>query len=380
MSESDLSPAHAHTYEKGTSGWSVVGDGKVAERCGSSVPVAVSQLNGVVIWGPHACNRRACPLCVDRGYVPMTTSRELTEIQSKISGLVRKGRQRARVPIVKYDDDVGDLVYFGDQYRRIKVYHVIISLHENDHVSSYAEYQKRRAEAVKIAKDAGIIWGLMTTHPFRGDHGSTGKERRELLDRSNQSLHFHVIGLAYWLIDHLDGRFGDYIVKVPEGDPKKKRPSGILGTVGKDKKSVAILWGRIHNVLRYELDHSGYFGGAQITSRFGSRIDVWEANDIRPEAEKSYFIRHKTYDSNELTVQVYSRILCNRESDEIVKWILRRMDSEKKILCMGAYDEDLRYRFYFIGDPVVEHIIDDQRGMAWDDELVYRFNKFYNPV
>ena len=379
MSSSDLSPAHAHTYSNGNSGWAVVGDGKQDPDCRRPVPVAVHQGAGVVVWGPHSCTRRACPACIDSGYVQWTTNRQLHELQANLSQLTYQKRMREKVPIVKYDKEVQEFVYYGDQWRRLKVYHAIISLQEEDSVSSYEEYENKRKQAIKIAKSQGFIWGFLTAHPYRGEKGRSGKERRSHLNRDQQSLHFHVIGLGYWIMEHTDGRYGNWILKVPKGDKNKERPSGILGTIGKTAQEVSILWGRLKRVLVYELDHSGYYMGSQITTRFGSRIHT-DPQDERPEPLGIIMIRdNKPPRPDEVCVEIARRLLMDRRTDATICWILERMRSKNGFLCMGAFDEDLRFRWYHIDDPVIEQYVDDTKGIQWDQELVSRMGK-YNKI
>lgn len=335
--------------------WFIVGDGTQSDRCGSPVPLAIrteqreqeGKEPGVIIWGDHACSSSQCPKCCDKGYVSEIVKREIKEIMAQISAIARKGKFREIIE---------------GQWRRIKAYHAIVSLKAYDKIGTKQELEEKRHEAIKIAKEHGFIWGLIVGHPYRGDRAGSGEERRASLDRGAQSLHFHVVGLGYWISSAKEGQ--EYLFKVPNKKDSEGGHSGILGTVKKTIASLAGLRARLSGTLRYELDHAGRWNHGQYVVRFGSRNET-TSKDLRPDPQVFYEVKDCeqgffTGMIRGMDVDVYQQ-----------KWIYETLGYYHK---RGKPPPDhalfLQHKIFRYPSLICSMILDDEYGIEWDKELV----------
>lgn len=111
-------------------------------------------------------------------------------------------------------------------------------------------------------KKHGIEAGICVMHPYRGDHavGAAPKEVRSILDRSQASLHWHVIGIGFWSEKSTEDQ--DHIYK-----SKRIVDCSLWRTLGDIRGSRQ----RMLRLLRYALGHAGWYGArGQVVTRYGS--------------------------------------------------------------------------------------------------------------
>jgi hypothetical protein len=275
-------------------------------ECGDRRLVAYQ--DGYAIYGVHHCTRRGCGLCYEDGYLSKKVHDTLSRIKGAIYNVIRGGNYRCMI---------------NGKVRRLKVIKYIVSLKSNHVVESSEDLKAARKSAIQILKDAGVYWGIIISHPYRGGgKNDRGRAKREALDRDNVSLHFHGIGLAYYTDwDYYGGIFCEFEVM------------GIPSTVVDNNK----LWGIISDRLSYMIDHAGWIGNGQAIVRFGKQLHV-EDQDKPPDPELFYLHPTTGERFNGIEEDGISEMAMNRIYQSIDKY-----KHEPEVIGLGWEEDGIRF-------------------------------------
>lgn len=318
-----------------------------------------NDVESLIVWTEKKCNRRECPDCFEKGYLVKQSGDSLSHIQKNIMKLIRSGQYRAKR-------------YGG--IHRLKAFHMIVSLEKDDSVKNMEEFKLKKQRAYEIAKNHGMFWGLCIPHFYRGgSRWDRGPEKRKNLDRSHQSLHFHMVGLGYYTLNS-----GAYVCKkcgkrrgirddknhICCDEKMKYDPLDYVikiftkGIVKTSRSALQKLWGILHNQISYHLDHAGYFPKSQIVTRFGSVSERNTEFDIRPPAitmledpEDGYLFPADVRIPNDQFFR----------ATELMKNIVA---NDHQVPRSGDFVEDMRFRFYHKLELNAE--LDDSQGDTWD--------------
>ena len=204
-------------------------------KCGEFM--AISGVEGVILGRKHYCNRRECPICVDGGFCTVEANRIVDNIIKNVQKLTSR------------------YMLTNHKGRMLKVVSGIISPPNDYPITCDKDVQDLKNIIYKQLKSAGIFWGELIYHPWRGPHDpkDSGPVIRSKLDRSKYSPHFHFIGLAYWTENT-----GPFYLEIKK-----------LAYIN-SKTDFASLWGVVGKLAKYQLNHSGYINNkSQSITRFG---------------------------------------------------------------------------------------------------------------
>jgi hypothetical protein len=182
------------------------------------------------------CTRRQCPICLDHRYVKDGARDASDDVLTWVRAILEDGG------------------LYNAKKRSLKIYSFIYSPVGNN-------LRQERKNLSRHLQGAGYIGGIAVVHPFRGPHkkGDTGSVIRESMDLSKPSLHFHGIGIGYWTDQTKKG--AGYVLKNRKiMDVRSLTNDGVM----------LYLRNKLENQMQYNLNHAGYIGKGQCTSRFGT--------------------------------------------------------------------------------------------------------------
>lgn len=252
--------------------------------------------------------------------------------------------------------------------KRVKIIKYIVSLKRNHAIESSEELSEARHTAIKILKDAGVFWGIIISHPWRGGgKDDRGGKKRAALDRDVCSLHFHGVGLAYYADGLVCPECG--FVQIPlKGVGKLCTYCSHIDTSVSEYKIIGIpggqeennkLWAVTHDALEYQIDHAGWIGNGQAIVRFGRQLHI-EDQDKPPDPVLYYL--HPT------TGERFSGIDEDGISEMAMNRIYQSIDKYKRdpeIIGLGWEEDGIR----FIPDVYAPKEYDMTLVDIWENHL-----------